>query len=136
MINLFRHSKDYVKVLTEDEHFCFDETNFQFKAFSDGLPFNEIACEIESMMQVVKKLQGEKYIEAYFDFHVIEGLPGRLKWINGKLFYKNKYEVILYHLILFKKLYKPKFINNTIPDSFTISPTKIYHKSKIRINEF
>lgn len=137
MINLFRWSKDFVKVLSSDKHFCFDETNFQFQAFSNEVPLNQIDSEIESMMHVVRKLEARKYIIPYFDFHVIEGLPGKLKWSCGKLFYKDRYEVILYHLILFKKQYTPKTDIKFIPESFTISSTKIYHavSSKTTVDE-
>jgi len=78
------------------------------------------------------------YIKPYFDLHIIEGVPGKLKWENGILTYRNKYEILLYHLIRLKKNYKPKKRINRIPDVFTISPTRIYHHSsaKIVIKEF
>ena len=124
---LFLHSKDYRKVLSSDKHYCFDETNFSHNAFSAGKPYNEIKTEIESMMHVVKKMEAENYIKPFFDFFIIEGLPGKLKWGNGTMFYKKKYEILFYHLIYFKKKYQPKTNNIQIPESFTISPTKIYH---------
>jgi hypothetical protein len=123
---LFKQSKDYRKVLSSEKHFCFDETNFAFDQFKDGIPYNEVKSEIESMMHVVKKLEVRKEIKAYFDFHVIEGRPGRLKWDNGILTYKNEYEAILYHLIKLKEVYKPKIHPRKIPDTFYISPTRIY----------
>jgi hypothetical protein len=83
--------------------------------------------EIESMMHVVKKMEIQNTIKAYFDFMVIEGLPGKIRWKNGKLYYKNKFEVLLYHMILFKKVYKPKNRIINIPNEFRISPTRIYH---------
>jgi len=129
---LFLHSKDYKKVFTSDKHYCFDETNFAHNAFTDGKTFNEINTEIESMTHVVKRLETEKQIKPFFDFYIIEGLPGKLKWESGKMFYKNKFEVLFYHLIYFKKQYISKRKINHIPDSFTISPTKIYHKAKVK----
>ncbi len=123
---LFMYSKDYKKVFTSAEHLCFDETNFAFEQFTNGVPLNEIQSEIESMTHVVKRLHDKKIINAYFDFHVIEGLPGRLKWHNGMLTYKNEFEVMLYHMILFKKVYNPKNSPKQIPDTFYISPTRIY----------
>ena len=123
---LFKQSKDYEKVLSSSRHFCFDETNFAFDQFKDGIPFNEIKSEIESMMHVVRKMEEANCLKAYFDFHVIEGRPGRLKWDNGVLTYKNVYEVILYHLIKLKAVYHPKKQPKKIPDIFYISPTRIY----------
>ena len=137
MNTLFTHSKDYRKVFSSNTHYCFDETNFAHEAFEEGKAYDEIDTEIESMMHVVKKMEGTGYIKPYFDLHIIEGIPGKLKWENGKMFYRNKYEILLYHLIRLKKRYNPQKRINQIPETFTISPTKIYHKanSKIAINE-
>jgi len=135
---LFLHSRDYKKVFTSDKHYCFDETNFAHDAFGEGKEYDEIDTEIESMMHVVKKLEAENYIRPFFDFFIIEGLPGKLRWKDGKMFYRNKYEVLLYHLIYFKRRYLPQTTAFHIPDSFTISPTRIYHtaNSKIETDEF
>lgn len=131
---LFLHSKDYQKVFSTPRHYCFDETNFKHHAFTDGKAYHEIESEIESMTHVVKKMEAENYIKPYFDLHIIEGgSPGNLIWDDGKLIYKNKFEVLLYHLIDFKRHYVLKKMNPFIPDRFTISPTKIYHKPKSKI---
>ncbi|MGN6196017.1 MAG: DUF6625 family protein [Ginsengibacter sp.] len=124
--NLFMESKDYKTVFSSQKHYCFDETNFAFDEFKGGVPYNEIKSEIESMMHVVKKMEETKRLKAYFDFHVIEGTPGKLKWEKGKLTYKNEYEVILYHLIKLKEVYHPNYSRKRIPDVFRISPTCIY----------
>jgi len=128
---LFLQSKDYRKVFSSPKHYCFDETNFTHHAFTNGRLYHEIESEIESMTHVVKKMEAENYIKPYFDLHIIEGgSPGNLIWDDGKLIYKNKFVVLLYHLIDFKRHYVPKKMNPSIPDKFIISPTKIYHKPK------
>jgi len=127
MNTLFMRSNDYKKVLSSHVHYCFDETNFQFNDFTDILPYPKKKHEVDSMTHLVKRLEKKKELKTYFDFHVIEGLPGRLKWDKGKLFYKNTYEVMLYHMIIFKNVFKPKQIPELIPETFTISPTRIYH---------
>jgi hypothetical protein len=124
---LFMYSKDYKKVFTSEQHYCFDETNFAHDAFSAGEGYNDIDTEIESMTHVVKKLEAENQIKPFFDFFVIEGVPGKLKWVKGKMFYRNRYEVLLYHLIFLKKTFAIK-TNRIIPDHFRISPTRIYHR--------
>ena len=124
--NLFKSSKDYIKVFTDSKHYCFDETNFTYEQFLQDLPVDKIDSEIESMTHLIKKLHEKGIIKAYFDYHVIEGLPGKLKWDHGVLTYKNTFEVILYHLISLKVIYTPKKFPKKIPDSFRISPTKIY----------
>jgi len=127
---LFLQSKDYRKVFSSDTHYCFDETNFAHDAFTEGKEYHEVHTEIESMMHVVKKMEAANYIKPFFDFYIIEGLPGKLKWENGKMFYGNKYEILFYHLIYFKKQFVPEKKINNIPDTFRISQTKIYHHSK------
>jgi hypothetical protein len=125
MNQLFRNSKDYKKVFTRSKHYCFDETNFAFDPFTEGLSPERIRSEIESMTHVVKKLDKKNFINAYFDFHVIEGTPGKLKWKDGILTYKDKFEVILYHLIKFKRVCNSDPMQK-IPKTFYISPTTIY----------
>lgn len=123
---LFTNSKDYKKVFSDDKHYCFDETNFRFIDFAKELHYSEIKSEVESMTHVVKRQHEDKIINAYFDFHVIEGAYGKLSWEKGVLMYNNKYEAMLYHLILLKTIYKPKRNIKIIPDSFKISKTRIY----------
>lgn len=125
---LFRHSKDHEKVLSREKHCCFDETNFRFGEFETGTHYSKVFSEFESMTHVVKRLAEENKIKAYFDFHVIEGAVGRLTWNEGRLLYKGKFEAILYHLIAFKTVCKPVIKPGRIPDTFYISPTRIYKK--------
>jgi len=124
---MFMQSKDYRRVLSEPKHYCFDETNFCFKEFMHNIHYTKVKSEIESMTHVVMRLHEAGYIKAYFDFHIIEGAYGKLKWNKGRLMYKNKYEVLLYHLILFKTIYTPRNIGKiSVKDSFRISNTRIY----------
>lgn len=123
---LFTKSKDFLKVFTSDEHFCFDETNFQHHAFTKGTAIRDMKHEVDSMMHVIRQLQDEKQIRCYFDFHVAEGVPGSLRWDKGKLYYKDRFEVALYHLIKFKSVYKPiNRINTTAVETFRISSSRI-----------
>ena len=128
MNQLFMQSKDYKKVFTSAEHFCFDECNFAFWKLDHDISFEDVAdqCEIESMTHVVKRLHKQKKINAYFDVHAVEGVSGKLMWNNGTLIFKRQFEVMLYHLIILKEIYsrsQPKYI----PNKFSISPTRIYH---------
>lgn len=123
---LFKQSKDYKKVFTQKRHFCFDETNFHFAEFGEEKHYSEIKSEIESMTHVLKRLHEKKHIKVYFDFHVIEGIPGNLKWEEGILLYKKKYEILLYHMIKFKKTNKPSRVPKIMKKLFFISSTRIY----------
>lgn len=126
MNKLFMLSRDYKKVLMSDKHYCFDETNFAHDAFTDGLSYREINTEIESMMHVIKRMEECNYINTFYDLFIIEGIPGKMKWQNGKLTYRGKYEILLYHLIRLKRIYLPASSPKRIPDKFYISPTRIY----------
>lgn len=126
MNTLFMQSKDYRKVFTSGQHFCFDETNFSHDLFTEGHHYSEISTEIESMMHVIKRLEEKGVIKVHFDQHIVEGRPGKLKWHEGVLTYRNKFEVLLYHLIKLKDVYRPKTVSKNISDTFHISPTRIY----------
>ena len=123
---LYTNSKDYKKVFSSAEHYCFDETNFSHGEFSIGYQFFEIKTEVESMMHVVKKLEGQLLLKPYFDLHIIEGKPGMLKWQKGKMFYRDQYEILLYHLIEFKRSYHENIVRRKLPSKFRISSNKIY----------
>jgi hypothetical protein len=134
---LFTCSKDYKKVFCSNKHYCFDETNFAHDAFTEGKSYLEINTEIESMMHVVKKMAAVGYIKPFFDLYIIEGIPGKLMWANGRMYYRAKFEVLLYHLIHFKKQYTQKPRISPIAGSFKISTSKLYHyqPSKTLTNE-
>jgi hypothetical protein len=122
---LYKRSKDFELVFTKSQNFCFDESNYAYLKMDVDVAFEEVKCEIESMTHVVKKMHSQNFINAYFDVHAIEGLPGKLKWKNGTLIYKGRYEIILYHLIQFKE---NGIVPNKrkIPSVFRISQTRIY----------
>jgi hypothetical protein len=128
---LFMHSKDYKKVFTSAKHYCFDETNFAHDAFSQGKNYLSIETEIESMMHVVKKAEAKNYIKPYFDLHIIEGLPGKLSFEKGKMFYRNKYEILLYHMVLFKNI-AHRLYTDFIPESFKISATDMKFRNRVK----
>lgn len=124
MNELFKLSRDFRKVLVSERNFCFDETNYTFEAFTLGISYENIPSEVESMTHLVRKLEREKYLTAYFDFHIVEGTPGKMIWNKGKLIYRNKYEFMMYHLIKFKTVYISK--KKCAGETFRISPTRIY----------
>jgi len=123
--NLFRLSKDYLKVFATPRYFNFDEANFMFTAFSNGINYADIKSEIESMTHLVRKLAHEKKINPYFDLHAIEGLTGKMEWRKGKLTFDKSFEILLYHLLQLKKVYKPDKVGASFPDEFRITKTMI-----------
>ena len=101
--SLFKISKDYKMVLTNEEHYCFDECNFLFKPLEQGYSILKLPSAIESMSHVVMKLKSEKKLRAFFDFMIFEGNMGNIVWSQGKVIYKNTYEGLYYNFIRFKK---------------------------------
>jgi hypothetical protein len=77
------------------------------------------------MTYVVKKAETQGKLKAFFDFIIIEGIPGEIKYEKGKIIYKEVYEAMLYHLIKFKTECKRPKILHPIPDIFYFTPRKI-----------
>lgn len=131
--NLFRKSKDYQKVLLSKDNYCFDECNYKYQYIQNPKDILQLNCEIESMLEVIVKHDIDGKLRAYFDFLVIEGTPGGLHWNRGKLIYKNRYEVLLYHFVSFKyNLFSIKEAKgfDEIPDQFFVDKYQIrYNKS-------
>ena len=80
------------------------------------------------MTHVVKRLEKEGKLKVFFDHLVVEDVPGNIEFRKGHVYYNNKYEALLYHLIVFKNhpyLQIPDW--DKIPNNFFISE---FHFSK------
>ena len=127
MLELFKQSRDYQKVFTQSRNFFFDETNFAFDEFEKGLHYSQIHTEVESMTHVVRRLQENSTLKAYFEFQIVEGFGGNMLWDKGTLIYRNEFEILLYHLVRFKREYSQSTdLQEQIPDTFRIETNKIY----------
>lgn len=122
----FQRSKDYKKVFSMSEHFCFDECNFVWDDLAEGIPIFEIETEIESFTHIMKNAERDGVLRTHFDFILMEGYTGRVKFDNGKIIYKNKYEAIMFHMFWLKKVYNPEKVPAKIPNRYHVSPTRIY----------
>ena len=79
------------------------------------------------MTHVVRRLQEEGKLKAYFEFQIVEGFAGNMLWDKGTLIYRKQFEVMLYHLVRFKRKYSdPVDLQKQIPDKFRIGKKKIY----------
>ena len=125
MNTLFMQSKDYITVLESADNFCFDECNYLFRELQNGASIFDYPDNIQSMTYVVQKAAKEKKLKAFFDFIIVEGTPGKIKWEKGKIVYKTIYEVMYYHLIKFKQDCRKPRVFNPMSDSFYFTPTKI-----------
>lgn len=124
--NFFMKSKDYKKVFSEPKHYCFDECSFVWDDLTNGASIFDLETEVESFTHLMKDAEKKGIIRTHFDFILMEGYEGRLKFDKGKIIYRNKYEAIMYHLFWLKKIFNPKKWPKKIPDTYYISPTKIY----------
>lgn len=122
----FKRSRDYKKVFSMPDHFCFDECNFVWDDLAEGVPIFEIETEIESFTHIMKNAERDGILRTHFDFILMEGYTGRVKFDNGKIIYKNKYEAIMFHMFWLKKVYNPEKVPSKIPNSYSVSPTRIY----------
>ena len=130
MNTLFMQSKDYKLVLGSDEHYCFDECNFLFSELQNGASIFDYPDNIQSMTYVVKQAEAQGKLKAFFDFIIIEGATGKIKWDKGKIIYKDLYEAMFYHLIKFKTECKWPKVLDPVPDTFYFTPRKIITKQK------
>lgn len=125
---LFMKSKDYKMVFSNPIHFCFDECNFLFEKLKTGISILEIDNPIESMTYIIKKEEKVNNLKAFFDFIIVEGLPGNIEWNTGRLVYKEMYEVMFYHLIEFKTSCTSHKILKPIPQKYHFTKTAIMKK--------
>ena len=131
--NFFKRSKDYKKVFTTTRHYCFDECSFVQDRLRDGESIFDIETEVESYTHIIKAAEKTGEIKAHFDFILMEGVPGRITFDNGRVIYKKQYEAILYHLYWLKRYYNPekKF---SVPNTYYISPKRIYTRSLKKVS--
>jgi hypothetical protein len=124
---LFTKSKDYAEVLSKSAYCNFDECMFYtFSLFTDKVSIYDVSWDIEPMSYIVKKYNDKKEIRACFEFFVMEGMPGKMIWNNGTLIYDNKSELLLYHLIDFKKYNKGyNIVYENIPNLYYIDSNRI-----------
>ncbi|PKB17080.1 DUF6625 family protein [Flavobacterium sp. 5] len=98
--HLYEKSKDYAYIFTSNENYCFDECGGAYDDVVLGKNILETSTKTESIHHVLIKEQNN--IRVHFDLFIIEGTPGKIKWENGILSYKDEYEVLLYHFSCYK----------------------------------
>jgi len=97
---LFTEGKDYAKIFQSPACRGFDECAMLHSKFHNGVNFDSIKFEIDTMTHIVKR---DKEIKSLFELFCVQGIPGKLAWKNGKLILAKKYELMAYHLADFKR---------------------------------
>lgn len=108
--NLYLLSKDFSLIFRTEENCCFDECcnnpippDYEFKV-------GEEIRGLESFTHVVRSKDAEGVIRAFFDYLVVDGIPGKIMWRDGRIVYDGKFELLYYNLIKFKRVCKkPKY---------------------------
>lgn len=100
---LYKCSRDFKKVFSTHDSYAFDECNGLNYFLTQGEKLENIPHEIESMTHLVKRMQRQGEVRAFFNFCLLEPLIGKIRWHNGTLTYNNEIETIAYHLYHFKK---------------------------------
>ncbi|MEO8239023.1 MAG: DUF6625 family protein [Flavobacterium sp.] len=132
MNTLFMKSKDFKKVFSNSDIFCFDECSFLFDELNAGHSVLDFPNHIQSMTYVVKKAMSENKINAFFDLIMIEGTPGKVEWNKGVVSYKGIFEAICYHFVRFKRSCNvPKKLAE-IPESFYFTSKSIKTKGVLK----
>lgn len=127
MRSIFGRGKDCRKVFTDARYRGFDEFNFLHMQIDERTTVWDIKTEIDTFTYIIKTASRNKEINAYFDFISLEGVPGRIRFDNGKIIYKNTLEAMLYHLYWLKRIYNPSHVPVQLPERYFISPTRIYY---------
>lgn len=122
---LFMDSAHYKLVLGNPTNFCFDECSFLFFELKTGKTLFDFPDRVQSMTYVVQKAQKENRLKAYFDFIILEGLPGGISWDKGTVIFMNEYKALFYHLIAFKNVCKNRDVNYPIPEKFNFTTDTI-----------
>jgi len=134
---LFKRSKDYQMIFTSTKNFAFDETNFEQIEIIDKYDIFKMDCEIESMQHIILKEEQNGNLKPHFDLLICDGNPGELKWERGLFSFRNKLEILLYHLQYYKKnIFANKNMTwGEVPDSFYIDRYN-YRKNNSPIDRF
>jgi hypothetical protein len=127
MNNIFKRGKDCEKIFADSKYWGFDEFNFLHTEINDETTVWDIKTEIETFTHIIKAAERDKEIVAQFDFIQLEGVPGKIKFDNGKVIYKNTFEAMLYHLFWLKRVYNPSYVPRKLPKKYFISRTRIYY---------
>ncbi len=125
---LFMQSRDYLQVFTSPQHYCFDECNFLFEYLKHGASIFDFPDHIQSMTYLVKNAEQAGRLKAFFDYIIVEGNPGKICWDNGHVIFKETFEAMLYHLVVFKKGCKPRKKLLPLPNVFHFTPKTIHYK--------
>jgi hypothetical protein len=98
--SVFMQSKDFVRVLTENKYFAFDEASTVISKLWDGHDIFEFESEIESMTHIVKNRESYN-INALFLDAIVEKVVHKVQFNKGRLHDRDK-EIGIFHFLIYK----------------------------------
>jgi len=135
---LFTKSNAYQTVFSTPENYWFDECGM----LTGKVDFNHCSSvqkdinrqtsilnypnAFQSMTYVVVKAALDEGLKAHFDLIVLDEVLGGIRWKAGKIYYKDMFEAMFYHLYHFKNRCKNKTVLTPMPDEFFFTPNEIY----------
>lgn len=132
--NLFRLSRDYEKVFSDDMIYCFDECGKKHGILRTGIDPLEIEVphrpnDVHCMTQVIRKEELEGNLKVYRRYYAKESLPFDeiIWWEDGKIKGAGFAEYIFYHFVWDKKQKEfafPKW--RSVPKKYFITTTGFY----------
>lgn len=108
---LYRSSTDYIKVFQSSDLLLFDECGGHYDEVCSGVNILDTKYEIDSMHHILERNKSK--VNILYKNLSIEGSHGHLRYEEGMLTYRDKFEVLLYHLTNFKKNFFFNKVNNT-----------------------
>ena len=137
---LFTKSNAYQTVFSSPESYWFDECGL----FTGKVDLNHSNAVLKSvrkqtnilnylnvfqiMTYVVVKAARDEGLKVHFDFIILDGAAGNICWKDGKVYYKDMFEAMFYHLILFKKMCIKKTALSPIPNEFFFTTNEVYEQ--------
>ncbi|WP_294309624.1 DUF6625 family protein [uncultured Chryseobacterium sp.] len=122
--SLYKKSPHYKFIFQEERNYMFDECAGCYSKVISGINILDTNSDTDSIHHLLE-LNKDK-INSIFEYFSIEGMPGNIKYDNGILIYKNKYEVLIYHLSDYKKnLLSDKSACDFFPNKFFITKYSI-----------
>ncbi|MBW4359323.1 DUF6625 family protein [Flavobacterium taihuense] len=130
---LYRSSQDYIKVFQDEKLLLFDECGGNYSQVCSGVNILDTKYVIDSMHHILER--NKDSINVLYEFYSIEGTPGKIKYDNGVLTYKNEFEVLLYHLTAIKNniFFKNNSLKKRELNSYLIGEFSFYKNNGISI---
>ena len=117
--SLYRKSPHYKFIFQEEKNYMFDECAGHYSEVISGINILDTKSNTDSIHHILESNKDK--VNSIFEYFSIEGMPGNIIYNNGTLTYKNKYEVLIYHLSDYKKnILSDKSGGDFFPNKFFI----------------